>query len=83
MTHVTEISITEHRKHVIKVKSSIKKRPPLMIIIISDPLPAKLPRKKLPVKFLLHQKVRLGILGGVPYSYITFKKLLLNYKILI
>ena len=46
MTRVTEISVTkDHQKHVLRVKSGLKMRPTLRIIVISGPLPVKLPIK--------------------------------------
>ena len=53
MTRATEIlATTDHQKHIIYVISGLKTQPAMMIIVISGPLPAKLPIKNLSKNFL-------------------------------
>ena len=57
MTRVTEITVTiDHQQHVIYVKSGLKTRSALMIIVISVPLPVKLPIKNSPKKISIAPK---------------------------
>ena len=65
-TRITEISVaTDHQKHVVQVESGLKTRPALTLIVISGPLPAKLPIENLPQKNFCALKFQGESLGTV------------------